>query len=67
MRERLTTLSEIKYFSKPEQKLMRERMEKLGLDAEKKNALVMWGGTARRLVAVFDPESLKIRALIRPD
>ena len=67
LRERLTTLGDIKYFSKPEQKLLRERMEKLGLSAEQKNVLVMWGGTARRLVAVFDPESLKIRALIRPD
>ncbi len=56
LRERLTTLSEIKYFSKPEQKLLHERMAKLGLDAQQKNALVMWGGTARRLVAVFDPD-----------
>jgi hypothetical protein len=67
LRERLTTLSEIKYFSKPEQQLLQERMAKLGVNAEQKNALVMWGGTARRLVGVFDPESLKMRALIRPD
>ena len=43
------------------------RMAKLGLSTEDKNALVMWGGTARRLVAVFDLNSLKIQALIRPD
>jgi len=67
LRERLTTLGEIKYFSKAEQTLLHERMEKLGLDAEKKNALVMWGGSTRRLVAVFDLESLKIKTLIKPD
>ncbi len=67
LRQRLTTLGEIKYFSKPEQKLLQERMAKLGLDAGEKNALVMWGGTARRLVAVFDLKSLRIQALLRPD
>jgi hypothetical protein len=67
LRERLTTLGEIKDFSKPEQKLLHERMKKLGLDAQKKNALVMWGGTARRLLAIFDLDSLRIRVLIRPD
>jgi hypothetical protein len=67
LRQRLTTLGETKYFSKAEQKLLHDRMTNLGLNAEEKNALVMWGGTARRLVAVFDLKSLKIQALIRPD
>jgi hypothetical protein len=67
LREHLTTVGEIEYFSKPEQKLLHERMRELGLDAEQKNALMMWGGTARRLVAIFDLQSLKIKALIRPD
>ena len=42
-------------------------MTKLGPEPEERNALVMWGGTSRRLLAVFDVQSLKIRALIRPD
>jgi hypothetical protein len=67
LHQQLTTLAEIKYFSKPEQALLRQRMQSLGLDAGQKNALVMWGGTSRRLVAVFDLDSLKIEALIRPD
>ncbi len=67
LRQRLTTLGELKYFSKSEQKLLQARMAKLGLSTEDKNALIMWGGTARRLVAVFDLNSLKIRALVRPD
>ena len=67
LRKQLKTLGEIKYFSKQEQATLRARMARLGLSPEQRNALVMWGGTARRLVAVFDPEALTIRALIEPD
>ncbi|HUL17971.1 MAG TPA: hypothetical protein VLV29_01790 [Steroidobacteraceae bacterium] len=67
LRDRLSSLSEIKYFSKPEQKALRERMQRLSLDPTERNALVMWGGTSRRLLAVFEVKSLKIRALIKPD
>jgi hypothetical protein len=67
LRERLQTAADIIYFSKPEKKLLEARMTRLGLDPRQKNCLVMWGSTARRLLAVFDLESLKIEALIRPD
>jgi len=67
LRKQLKTLGEIKYFSKQEQAKLRARMARLGLSPERPNALVMWGGTARRLVAVFDPDALTIRALIEPD
>ena len=67
LRKQLKTLGEIKYFSKQEQATLRARMARLGLNPERPNALVMWGGTARRLVAVFDPDALTIRALIEPD
>ncbi len=67
LRKQLKTLGEIKYFSKQEQATLRARMVRLGLSPEQPNALVMWGGTARRLVAVFDPNALTIRALIVPD
>lgn len=67
LRQRLTAVSEIKYFSKPEQKVIQSRMTRLGLPIDQHNALMMWGGTARRLVAVFDLDTLKIRALIAPD
>ena len=42
-------------------------MTRRGLNPAERNALVMWGGTSRRLLAVFDTQSLKIRALIKPD
>ncbi len=67
LRKQLKTLAEIKYFSKQEQATLRARMARLGLSPEQPTALVMWGGTARRLVAVFDPDTLTIRALVKPD
>jgi hypothetical protein len=67
LRQRLTAVGDLKYFSKAEQKILQSRMRRLGLPTEPHNALIMWGGTARRLVAVFDLEPLKLRALIAPD
>jgi hypothetical protein len=67
LQRQLKSLGDIRYFSKPEQQTLRERMIQRGLNPEERNALVMWGGTSRRLLAVFDLQSLKIRALIRPD
>jgi hypothetical protein len=67
LREKLTALGDIKYFSKAEQKTLRERMSGRGLDPAQRNALVMWGGTSQKLLAVFDVQSLKLRALIKPD
>jgi hypothetical protein len=67
LHERLTAVADIKYFTKPEQQLIQARMARLGLSTANKNALMMWGGTSRRLVAVFDPQSVKVQALIKPD
>ena len=67
LEKQLKPLGDIKYFSKPEQQTLRERMTRRGLNPEERNALVMWGGTSRRLLAVFDVQSLQIRALIKPD
>ncbi len=67
LRERLQPLAQIKYFTKPEQSLLASRMQARHLDPAAANALVMWGGTAVRLLAVFDPKTLKLVALIRPD
>lgn len=67
LRQKLTALDDIKYFSKAEQKTLRERMSGRGLDPAQRNALVMWGGTSQKLLAVFDVQSLKLRALIKPD
>jgi hypothetical protein len=65
--QKLSALADIKYFSKPEKQRLTERMTRRGLNPTERNALVMWGGTSRRLLAVFDVQSLQIRALIKPD
>jgi hypothetical protein len=63
---RLTTIDSIVYFSRAEKARLRARMGQLGLDAAEKNVMVLWGGS-RRLLAVFDPKTLQIRALLRAD
>jgi hypothetical protein len=67
LRQQLTAIGDIEYFTKPERQKLAERMMHRGLDPAERNALVMWGGASRRLLAVFDAQSLKIRALIKPD
>ncbi|MBS0380165.1 MAG: hypothetical protein JSS29_16920 [Proteobacteria bacterium] len=67
LKERLQPLAEIKYFSKPERALLESRMRQRNLDPTASDTLVMWGGTTMRLLAVFDPKTLKLVALIRPD
>jgi hypothetical protein len=41
-------------------------MSAQGLPPDEKNVLIVWGGS-RRLVAVFDPSTLRLRALLNPD
>jgi hypothetical protein len=67
LRGQLSSLHDIIYFSKKEKQQMETRMARLGLRPGDHNVLVMWGGAARRLLVVFDPESLKIEAMLRPD
>jgi hypothetical protein len=67
LRGNLSAVGDIKYFSKGEKKVLESRMTRLGLSVAQPNSIVMWGGTARRLLVVFDPDSLKIRAFLRPD
>jgi hypothetical protein len=69
LRTKLSALADNKFFSKNEKKLLEPRLTSLGLKASEPNALIMWGGTGsgRKLYVVFDPESLKIKAMLRPD
>jgi hypothetical protein len=67
IQQQLAPVDDIKYFSKTEKKTLKARMTRRGLNPAERNALVMWGGTSRRLLAVFDVKSLKIRAFIKPD
>jgi hypothetical protein len=66
LREQLALVSDIKYLSKAERQSLQARMSAQGLTPDERNALIMWGGT-RRVLAVFDPASLRVKALLKAD
>jgi hypothetical protein len=65
LRSQLTRVDDLKYFSSAERKSLHARMSAAGLAPDERNTLVMWGGS-RRLLAVVDPATLRIRALLEP-
>jgi hypothetical protein len=65
LRDQLARLDDMKYFNQAEKELLRNRLLQRGLAPNERNALVMWGGT-RRVLAIFDPTTLEIRAFIKP-
>lgn len=66
LRKQLQKVEEMKLFSPAEKSALKSRMARLSLPADQSDAMVMWGGN-RRVLAVFDLETLKIRALLRAD
>jgi len=66
LRDELMRLDDIKYFSKPEKQSLRTRLSQLGLAPNERNALIMWG-PSRRVLAVFDPATLRLKALLKAD
>jgi hypothetical protein len=66
LREQLTAVADIKDLSKIEKQSLASRMSAGGLVADQANALLVWGGS-RRLLVVFDPATLKIKAILKPD
>ena len=66
LREQLTRLDDMKYLNDKEKKSLHTRLLDEGLAPGERNLLIMWGGS-RRLVAVFDPATVRLRALLRPD
>jgi hypothetical protein len=66
LREQLMRLDEITYLNKDEKRSLRLHLAADGLAPDQRNSLIMWGGS-RRVVAVFDPATLQLRALLKPD
>ncbi len=66
LREQLTRLDDIGYFSKAEKQRLRTRLTRLGASADERNALIMWG-VSRRVLAIFDTSTLRVRALLEAD
>ena len=65
LREKLTRVDDIKELSKSERQDLRKRMSQQGLPPDERNALLLWGDI-RRVLVVFDPATLRIRATLKP-
>jgi hypothetical protein len=68
LRAQLGTVGDSKYLSKAQKLALATRMSAQGWPPDQPNTLIMWGeGGVRRLLVVFDPATLKIKAFLRPD
>ena len=63
LRDQLMRLEDLKFFSKPEKQTLRALMSARGLPVNERNTMIMWGAS-RRLLAVFDPTTLHIVAIL---
>jgi len=66
LRDHLMRLDDIKELNKKERQYLHTRLSADGLAPDARNLLIMWGGS-RRVVAIFDPATLRLKALLRPD
>ena len=66
LREQLSRLDDITFLNKAEKKSLHTRLSARGFAPEQRNALIMWGGS-RSLLAIFDPTTLQLKALLRTD
>jgi hypothetical protein len=64
LRKRLTAVTDMKDLSKIERQTAQARLPKLGVSLEQRNALMMWGA-ARRVLVVFDTNTLAIKAILK--
>lgn len=65
LREQLARLDDVQYLNKQQKQSLHALFAAKGLAPDQRNALIMWGGS-RRLLAVFDPATLRIEALFIP-
>jgi len=66
LRAQLARLDDIRFLSRPEKQALRTRLARLGLGTDQRNALIIWGGS-RRVLAVFDPTTLRIKTMLMAD
>jgi hypothetical protein len=66
LREKLQVAADMRYFLPAEKRTLAARMARLGLAPDRPNSLIMWGGT-RRVLAMFDPATLRLAAILSAD
>jgi hypothetical protein len=64
LRSQLKAVDDISFFTLQEKKNLKARMQAAGMTVDQKNALPLTG-RGRPLLAVFDPHSLRMRALFK--
>jgi hypothetical protein len=67
LRAHLRKIDELSLFSRKEQAAFKERVAALGYAADQAIALSMSGRDEARLLVVFDPATLEIKAMLRPE
>ena len=65
LRDHLERVGETKQLTPSERQRLRGRMSELGLATDQRNSLVLWGDV-RRVLVVFDPGTLRVRAILKP-
>lgn len=65
LRQQLARVDDLKGLSKAERQALRTRMSELGLAPGERNTLLMWGDV-RRVLVIFDPGTLRVRAILKP-
>ena len=66
LREQLKKVDDLGYFSRPDKTALKERMRAAGLSPEQPNSLP-FTGRGPPLLAVFDPTTLKIKAIFKAE
>ncbi len=64
LRDQLKRVGDLRFFSAPEITALQRRMRRAGLDPDRANSIALMG-RGRPLLAVFDPSTLKLLALLR--
>lgn len=66
LRNQLKAVDDIRYLNKYNKQKVKAQMLRRGLAPDARDAIIWWGGPGR-LVAVLDPATLQIKALLDPD
>jgi hypothetical protein len=65
LRDHFQRVDEAQQLTAGERLRLRQRMSELGLQSDQPNSMLLWGDV-RRVLVVFDPRTLGIRAILKP-
>ena len=65
LRDQLSRVEDLKMYSNSEKVSFSMRLIQMGISPQQRNAIVMWGD-ARRALVIFDPGTLRIKAILGP-